>query len=268
MKEFYKQIESDFETWKNTPPNAVQRASGTIFKPIELAIGPLVKKVAPLLEKALISANDKISEVMSERSVSIADITAMNESAFEKWFTQVDKSGKSIHKQGIAALSSEGAATGLWGWPGLAVDIPASFGLMLTFANRIALNYHLDITSENVQIEILKAIAAGSETNVKSKATSAATIKYAAQIISKQTWKSMKNAPVRTMPGFINAVRVFLQKMGVNITKRKAALILPVVSAGISAIINGAWADDALEAVRQYARKAVVEAYKKERNAA
>ncbi|MCB1143756.1 MAG: EcsC family protein [Leptospiraceae bacterium] len=261
MSEFRENINHDYEAWIQTPPNIIQRGLGILSGPIEYLLQPIMKSVAPLLEGVLKSSNQYISEVVKNWSGEVIDIESLSKEEFETWFTQKDIAARDWVSAGVAALSIEGAGTGLGGLALLAADIPASFGLIIGFSNKIALTYQLDISNEEIQIEILKAISAGSETSLKGKVESAVNLKTTASILSRQSWTAMRKSPEQSLPKLIIAVRSILKNLGINLTKRKATQIIPVIGAATGAVINGSWASDSLEAVRQFARKSVTESY-------
>lgn len=263
MDKFHSLVKSDYENWKNTPPNVIQHVFGKITKPIEIILNPFIKKIAPLLEGVLRGLNNFIANAISNWSGKIVNLDKLPEKEFKAWFKKADNKAKNIATAGITSLVAEGAGTGLGGFALLAADIPASFGLIIGFANKIALTYQLDITNETVQVELLKAISTGSETTINGKLESASTLKVVANVISKQTWKEMEKAPVNALPKLIFVIRSILKQMGINITKRKALQIIPVAGAVVGGVINGTWGADVFEAVRQYSRLNVVETYYK-----
>lgn len=263
MEKFHSLVKSDYENWKNTPPNVIQHVFGKITKPVEIILNPIIKKIAPLLEGVLRGLNNYIANAISSWSGKIVNLNTLSEKEFKAWFNKADNKAKNIATAGISSLVAEGAGIGLGGFALLAADIPASFGLIIGFANKIALTYQLDITNEAVQIELLKAISTGSETTINGKIESASTLKVVANVISKQTWKEMEKAPVNALPKLIFVIRAFLKQMGINITKRKALQIIPVAGAVVGGVINGTWGADVFESVRQYSRLNVVETYYK-----
>ena len=258
-------VQQDFEKWKNTPPNAIQRGTGIITKPVEFALKPFIEKISPLLENTLMSLNDYLAKAIQkfnkEEDKEFIDLQSVSREEFEEWLRKKDKITKQLVTSGVAALTTEGAGTGLGGFALIAVDIPASFGLILTFANLIALNYELDIYAEEIQEELIKSITVGSETTIEGKLEAMTTLKMALKCINTTTWKAMAKAPAKSMPGLIIAVKSFLKKMGVNLTKRKAAQLIPGLGAVAGGVINASWGLDALEAVRQIMRNLIVQAY-------
>lgn len=266
MHDYYKQVNYEYEKWKNSPPNIVQKSLGFATKPIEFLLKPFINKIAPLLENTIKSINDYIAKAIkkiSRYSNDYIEFDNLNENQFLTWLKKQDKKTKHLVTAGVVALTAEGAATGLGGFALLSVDIPASFGLILTFSDIIALTYQLDIYDEDIQVEIIKAITIGSETTIEGKLEAITTLRIALKTITTTTWKGMSKAPIKTMPGLIHAIRSLLKKLGINITKRKATQLIPGLGAIAGGTINGSWGLDSLEAVRQIARKMVIQAYKK-----
>ena len=260
-------VRKDFEKWRNTPPNLIQRGMGTVFTPVEFLLRPFVNAAAPLLEGVVKGANNFIADTIQKFSGELVDVNEFSELEFKEWIKRADIAAMNWVTGGIAALTAEGVATGLGGFKLLAVDIPASFGLIISYANKIALTYQLDITDEEVQVELIKAISAGSETSAKGKLSSTASLRTVSNIIAKQSWKSMEKAPAKSLPKLIFTIRALVKKLGYNITKRKAAQLVPIIGGVTGGAINGSWAADALEAVRQFSRMSVTETYySKEKN--
>ncbi len=261
MNEFLRLIRLQFYNWKITPPNMIQRGVGFLTSPAGLLVKPLIKTATPLLESVLKNSNKYIADAIYSFSNNVTDLNALPEEEFILWLNDADKSAKKWVKTGIATLAAEGASTGIGGFAMLAVDIPASFGIILAYSNKIALSYQIDITTKESGLEILRAISAGSETTINGKINSVAQMKVISNILTRSTWKSIEKAPINSIPGMMVMVRNILKKLGINVSERKAAQLIPVISAVSGGAINAAWASDALEAVRQYSRMSVVEAY-------
>lgn len=263
MNKFQKQIESEFNEWKNASPNLIQRGMGIIGKPIAFILNPIIKKITPLLEGVLKGTNSLVVKVLHSNSSDLIDISTMSEAEFIDWLQQRDSIAQNWIIGGVSALVAEGGTGGFFGFAAVAAEIPISFASLLTFANKIALTYNLDISKEDVQIEVFKAITAGSATNVENKLEAISTFTAMATIVQKTTWKAMEQLPGNSLGGFIHAIRGLLQKLGINLTKRKAAQLIPGLGAVTGAAINGAWATDSLKAVKQYSRYLVTNSYYK-----
>ena len=263
MNELQVTVQEDFEQWENQPPNLVNRGLNKITAPVALVLSPVMKKIAPLLEEVVSGANDIAASAVGKISDEIPDIENLDKKSFEEWFEKADNSARKYKSLGIASLSAEGGATGAGGVTLLLVDIPASFGLILGFANKIAFTYGLPIKSEDIQIAILQAITAGSADNLKEKVQIVLALKQTEKTLS-MSWKKIYQQSldnILSTAQIIIVVREFLKKIGINVSKRKASQIIPIIGGVSGAVINGAWASDALEAVRQFSRNWIVQKY-------
>jgi len=237
MLALQEKVQKEYEQWENTPPNMVNEKLGQLTKPMVFLVEPVIKRVVFLLECVISKANEYVASAVKKYSDKVPNFEDMDEKSFEEWFAKADKQAEKLKMAGIAAVSVEGGVTGFFGAKGLLADIPAVFGLIFSFSNKIALTYGLPIKSQEIQIEILNAIRAGSASSVKEKA---------------------KLATDNIAPAMIMAVEKILEKLGVDVTKRKSFQLIPILGAGAGIIINGAWALDTLEAVRQNSRKWIV----------
>jgi hypothetical protein len=265
MPELQEIVQNEYTQWENTPPSVVNEGLGYISKPLEFVLRPIMNKVAPRLEGVVSKTNKYIADAIEKVSDKTPDFENMDEKSFKEWFAKADKSASIWKALGFASMTAEGAGTGVGGFAFLLIDIPVAFGLILGFSNKIALTYGLPIEIEDIQKEILQSILVGSESNLNDKMASAIALKQTQKTL-KMSWKKIyelaaDNAIVNINAKMVATVREFLQKLGVKITHKKANQSIPVLAAGIGAAINGAWASDALEAVRQYSRKWIVEKY-------
>ena len=263
MNELQVTVQEEFEQWENQPPNLVNRGLNKITAPVALILLPLMKKIAPLLEEVVSGANDIAASAVGKISDEIPDIENLDKKSFEEWFAKADNSARNFKSLGIASLITEGGATGAGGITLLLVDIPASFGFILGFANKIALTYGLPVKSEDIQIAILQAITAGSADSLKEKLQIVLALKQTEKTLS-MSWKKIYQQSldnILSTAQIIIVVGEFLKKIGINVSKRKAGQIIPIIGGVSGAVINGAWASDALEAVRQFSRNWIVQKY-------
>jgi hypothetical protein len=259
-------VKREYDAWEKSPPNIINKGIGTLTAPVAYVLNPIMKKVAPLLEGVISGANNYIASAVEGFSGKISEFENMDEIQFFKWFTDADVSAKNWKTAGIAAMATEGGALGAGGIFLILADIPASFGVIMAFANKIALSYGLPIRTEEAQIAILKAVSAGSANNIKEKASAAFTLRATGKTLQEKTWQQIYKLSVDNIIStekLIVVAREILKKLGITITEKKASQILPAIGAAIGAGINAAWAADALEAVRQYARQWAVENYVK-----
>jgi hypothetical protein len=146
---------------------------------------------------------------------------------------------------------------GFLGFNALLAEVPVSFGTILAFANKIAATYHIDITNEDTQIEILKAITAGSSSSLEIKNESTSTFSLSNIVIQKVSWGSLASGKIYAGNSALIVVKQILKTLGVGISRRKAAQFLPGLGAVTGGLINGGWANESLNAVKEYCRYTV-----------
>lgn len=259
-------VRREYDAWEKSPPNIINKGIGTLTAPVAYVLNPIMKKVAPLLEGVISGANNYIASAVESVSGKIPEFENMDEIQFSKWFTDADVRAKNWKTAGIAAMATEGGALGAGGIFLILADIPASFGVIMAFANKIALSYGLPIRTEETQIAILKAVSAGSANNIKEKTAAAFSLRATGKTLQEKTWQQIYKLSLDNIIStekLIVAVREILKKLGITVTKKKATQLLPALGAAMGAGINAAWAADALEAVRQYARQWAAEYYVK-----
>jgi len=259
-------VKREYDAWEKSPPNIINKGVGTLTAPIAYVLNPIMKRIAPLLEEAVAGANSYIASAIEGVSGKIPDFGSMDEKLFSEWFADADARAKNWKTAGIAAMATEGGALGAGGIFLILADIPASFGIIMAFANKIALSYGLPIKTEEAQLAILKAVSAGSANNIKEKAAAAFALRATGKTLQEKTWRQIYKLSVDNVLStekLIVLAREILKKLGVTVTEKKASQLLPAIGAAVGAGINAAWAADALEAVRQYARQWTAENYVK-----
>jgi tellurite resistance protein len=151
---------------------------------------------------------------------------------------------------GFAGL--QGAATGAMGLAALPVNIPALFSVIFRMMQQIALIYGFDPNDpaeKDFMLKILALTATSSKKEKKrdvneieisgqylksqlSKIGTAVAIKQANVQLLKQTWKSMGSKSA------LITIKSMLKTLGINLTKKKALQMVPVVSSIIGAAFD------------------------------
>jgi len=142
---------------------------------------------------------------------------------------------------------AEGGTTGALGLPGLVADIPALFTIALRLIQQIGTCYGYDVDDEKEREYILHILRTGSTGDIKSKMGFVIGLKQLEQILLKVAWKEMSAALASkqiSKQAALAAVRQFAKSLGIQITKRKALQMVPVVGALVGASFNGTFIND------------------------
>lgn len=249
----YEQKEFDaIVAWKKEEPSVMSKALGFVFKPASW----LVSKVVPpkAIEGCLI-ALDKIAEFLTDTQDIIRDgaVTKIEELQ-RKDLRLSDNLANSVHNWALTTAATEGGVAGSAGLPGLAVDIPALITMSLRLIHKIGVCYGFEINSEADRNFVLGVLSAASANSVQEKVTSVALLQKINVIVAQTTWKKIMADAAKNktgLPAFIVAIKTLAKQLGINLTKRKAAQIIPIVGGGVGAAMNMAFINDVAWAARR-----------------
>ena len=163
----------------------------------------------------------------------------------------------------MSYAAAEGGATGAVGIFGLPADIPALFMISFRQIQQIGTCYGYDTTSEEEQEYVLQILRTGSTGDIKAKVQFLVGLKQIEQILLKVSWKQMNAILAAKEIGKLSslaALRQFAKSMGIQLTKRKALQIVPVVGALVGVSFNGVFVNDVGRAAyMSYRRRRIAE---------
>lgn len=227
---------TEIDKWKNTEPNVVNQAIGTLLKPLTWAVAKVVPDKA--IEGAITAAY-KAAEFLTDKSDIIRDAQVTDISELKhKDLELSDRLANEVHNWAIGVAGAEGAATGMAGLPGMAVDIPALITMSFRVIHKIGICYGYEATTEEDKNYILQIFSAAGSNTMQEKQAAILILRQATQVIAKTTWKAMAQKAANNkfcIEGGILAIKAVAKQFGINITKRKALQAIP----GIGALVGG-----------------------------
>ncbi len=163
----------------------------------------------------------------------------------------------------LAYAVGEGGSTGAMGLAGLAADIPALFTISLRLIRQVGTCYGHNMSSEGEQEYVMHVLHVGSTPNLKAKMECLVALKQIEQVLLKVSWMKMSEALARkelSRLSLLAAMRQFAQRLGVQLTKRKALQIVPLVGALVGASFNALFVNDVGRAAYMaYRRRRIAE---------
>lgn len=188
--------------------------------------------------------------------------------------------GRLLHKHTHTALTAmTGVGGGLWGLPGLAVELPATTLLMLRSIAQIAAEHGADLNDPATRLECLAVFSLGSQpleemesAYFTTRLSLALTVRQASTFIGAHTAREVSDALVKgTAPILVRLINTIAARFQVVVTEKVAAQAVPLVGAGLGAIVNAAFTDHfnrvaryhfaIVEMERRYGRDVVQAAY-------
>jgi hypothetical protein len=260
---------ADVKAWENEKPGFLNQVADFILWPAEKAaealipagvteaVGKAIEGCLSLLASQTTRTFDtdairaivktRTRELGGKNSTLCDHLQAADERARESWNWHI----------GLAI--AEGGATGALGFAGIAADIPTLFGILIREIQEIAACYGYDPCKQEEREYLLHVLRTGSATNIKEKIGFIVSLKEFEQVLIKVTWKRMAEsfaAKQINKESLLAAIRQFAKSLGVQITKRKALQMIPLIGALIGASFNGMLANDiGMAAYMSYRRR-------------
>ena len=249
---------TEIKAWETEKPGILNQVADFVLWPAEKAAEALIPaSVTEAVGKAVEGCLSALS-TQTSRTVNFDEIRASVEAQARKLrqpddpsitdqLRAADECARETWNWHIGYAITEGAATGTVGLPGLAVDIPALFSILLREIQGMACCYGYDPSTETEREYLLHILRTGSTTNVKEKIEFVVTLKEFEQILIRVTWKRMSEefaAKQISKHSLLAAIRQFAKSLGIQLTKRKALQMIPVIGGLVGASFNGMLAND------------------------
>ena len=243
---------SEIERWMDRTPDAISQFSDGILSPFT----KLVSWIIP--EKAMMGALDlgnSAGHVLS-RVQTIKRFAGVKEYSdlFEKDLEFCDLLAQGEQNWAMALAAVEGGATGAWGLPGLAVDIPTIISLSMRAIHLMGLCYGFELKNQDDRDLAIGILSASGANSMNEKVAALLYLRTVQTALAKNTFKQMAVKATESafsQQAVILAAKALAKQLGVNLTKRKMIQTIPFLGAGIGATINAWYMHDVCWAARR-----------------
>lgn len=261
MNDYEKNELVEINKWKNAEPNIASQAIGVVLKPLVWAAEKAVPQ--PAIEAAL-TATNRAAEWLSDTADIIRDgQVASIQELRSKDLQLSDQLADTVHNWAIGVALAEGTGTGVVGLPGLVADIPLLITWSLRTINKIGLCYGYESQNEADRRFVLGIMAAAGSNTMEEKAAAMVFLRQIQVMLIQKTWKVLAEEAAAKKLGeaaLIMAIKQLAKQLGVNITKRAAMKVIPVIGGVVGGAVNGAFIRD----IGWAARRAFQERWLKE----
>lgn len=273
--DYIKQAKREIENWEAQGPGFIAQVGDAILLPAQKTAELLIPRgVQEAVAKAIVGFLSGVG--------SFANLTVGEEKIRERVKTFYEEGGHELKAADEAAKHywnwhityavGEGGLTGAAGLAGLAVDIPTLFTISLRLIQEIGICYGYDVSKKEEQEYVMHILRTGTTGDIKAKMEFLIGLKNIEQILLKITWKKMNETLARkeiSRLSLLAAMRQFAKSLGIQITKRKALQIVPLVGALVGASFNGVFVNDVGKAAyMNYRRRRIAEIEKLEAGSA
>lgn len=237
--------------WQGQTPKLSALLLGMAFTPVARLVDMVIPESAlhAALEAAC-SVGEKLANPDAIlKQAGIDHIGAL----FHAEMQVCDMLADSVHDRAIAVAAAEGGVTGASGLVGIALDIPTLMTLALRTIYQIALCYGFELKGEEGRHVVLRVFSLASANSLQEKEAALVSLVAIKQMLQQQSWHQMQQAAMATIgkEALVVALRDLAAQLGINLTKRKALNIVPVVGAAVGAAVNASFLKDVGWAARR-----------------
>lgn len=157
---------------------------------------------------------------------------------------RLDLLANGVHDWAMGVAAAEGAATGALGLPGMVADIPVVITLALRTIHKIGVCYGYRATSQEDAQFIYGVLSLSGANSMKEKVASLGFLRTLQVALVRQTWKAMSDKAVAnrlSQEGALVLARNLARQLGINLTRRKALAVIPVIGAVVGGSANAWW---------------------------
>lgn len=260
--DYYTQVQAEIARWEAKGPNLLSAIGASLLDPARKAAEALIptsvqEEVSGVLEQVMRKlqavSHGLIDPVRLQGEVQLLT----GDLGLE--FMASDRVARRCWSWNLAYAGAGGALTGIGGWAGLVLDIPALYTIALRTLQEIATCYGYDVTSESEQAYLHHLMTVGSCGDVETKVALVSELK-------KMELALLKEAAVRWGAGMLDqqiarmATREASQAIGAQMARRKSLQVLPLVGALFGAATNAYLIHDLAEsAYMSYRRRRLAE---------
>jgi uncharacterized protein (DUF697 family) len=174
-----------------------------------------------------------------------------------------DSAARHYWNRNMAYAVGEGSATGAIGLAGLAADIPALMAISLRLIRQVGTCYGYEMDSDQENEHALHVLRIGSASTLRAKMEFLVGLKEIQRTLVRLSLGAIGEGLARTEIGRLSVlagIRQFAERIGIQLTTRKALGLVPVIGALIGGSFNALFVNDVGRAAYMaYRRRRIAE---------
>lgn len=266
---YLSQAQSEITFWENQKPGVIGEVASFLLKPAGIAATKLIPSkvqsavttgVEGFLRAAGHGANQTFDpgHILNTRTERLGKARAMG-----RKLEVSDSLATTYWRRNVAYATGEGAAIGATGLAGLVADVPLLMTIAMRQIQEIGTSYGYHPNAPLEADYALQILQTGSAVKPATKLEFLVFLKQTEQVLIKVAWKKMHAdlaAKTIGITASLAAVRQFAKTLGIQLTKRKALQMVPIVGALVGASFNGVFVNDVGRAAyMSYRRRFIAE---------
>ncbi len=248
--EYLETAKREIERWESRGPGFVLSVSDFLLRPAENAARALVpasiqEAVTKAIQEFLSGLGSAAHLISNEAKIYHKVQTAYQDCGDE--LKAADLAAKHFWNWSLGFSAGEGGATGLMGLAGLAADIPSLITVSLRLIQQMGMCYGYDMQADEEQEYVMHVLRIGSTASRQAKMESLLVLRPLEQVLLKVSLRKMTETIARRELRYLSlraAMQEFAKALGIQLTRRKALQLAPVVGALIGASCNAQFVND------------------------
>ncbi|HUY34442.1 MAG TPA: EcsC family protein [Pirellulales bacterium] len=246
----------DIRQWEHEGPSWLAQVGNLIFWPATKVAEQLIpdgvqEAVGKAIEAFLIGIGN-LSNVTFDaahvRERVATELATFGESC-DMWeqLAAADRGAQHYWNWNLSYAAAEGCAAGAVGIIGLAADIPALLTIAIRLIQQVSVCYGYDPTKPEERDYVIHVLRTASAGDIEAKLEAVIFLKQIEEILLKVAWKKMNAAFAAkkiSSLSLLAAVKQFAKSLGINLTKRKALQMVPIIGAVVGASFNATFIND------------------------
>lgn len=212
-----------------------------------LPIGWVFRKIIPAgaIEGAL-HGGMWLAELWADKDGVLRDLQAESFDDLADYdLDRLDRAADNVHNWAIAYGSGVGLANGAAGFIAIPLGVPGLINIAMRTVRKIGLCYGYDNLTEEEKLFIFNVMVLAGASGPAEKAASLLALRELQVMIVTQTFKSMAAKAAGdslgkfSAEGFVIAVREFGKRIGIQMTRNRLLMAVPIVGGGVGLLVDG-----------------------------
>lgn len=250
MINYIETAKKEIEIWEKEGPGFLSNVGEIILWPAQKAAETFISdNFFDAVGKAIetIIAGLKSTTNYTINTIEIKARLEETAKSFKERFEAADETAHHYWNWHIAYAAGEGAVLGSGGITSLAADIPVILGMAIRLIQEISICYGFDIETEAEKIYLMHVLMIGSTPDAKSKAEYISALKNIELVVIDSDRglldPSAAEEKIKAMALLTN-VDKFAENLGIQITKRKALQMVPLLGGLVGGCFNAVFMND------------------------
>jgi hypothetical protein len=225
------------DAYRAAGPAILPKAVRSVSKPLSILTNRFIP--AEVIEAAIRGADWAASSSIRKAAIN-HDFNSLEE---------CDEAAAEIRRWALGYAVTGGGAAGAFGAVGLAIDVPATVALALRTVRLTGLAYGFGGDSEAERVYILDILQLAGANSMEDRLDALEQLEKGREGLGREDWQKIVRLTGQST-GSVAAVHKVAATLGINLSTRKVAQVMPFVGAAVGAGVNAAFQNDVAAAAR------------------